>query len=65
MGIRFLNWKDSLEKEMAIHLEYSCQENSIDRGALWATVCEVPKSWTQLTSEHSLTHSLMQNILLI
>ena len=27
-------------------LQYSCLENSMDRGAWWATVHEVAKSWT-------------------
>ena len=26
-------------------LKYSCLENSMDRGALWAAVCGVAKSW--------------------
>ena len=30
-------------------LQYSCPENFMDRGALWATVHEVAKSWTQLS----------------
>ena len=29
-------------------LQYSCQENLMDRGALWATVHGVAKSQTQL-----------------
>ena len=29
-------------------LQYSCLENPMDRGALWATVHGVAKSWTQL-----------------
>ena len=29
-------------------LQYSGLENSMDRGALWATVHGVPKSWTRL-----------------
>ena len=29
-------------------LQYSCLENSIDRGAWWATVHGVAKSWTRL-----------------
>ena len=31
-----------------IPLQYSCPENSKDRGAWWATVHRVAKSWTQL-----------------
>ena len=30
------------------HLQYSCLENPIDRGAWWATVRKVTKSWTRL-----------------
>ena len=31
-------------------LQYSCLENSIDRGAWWATVHGVAKSWTRLSN---------------
>ena len=30
-------------------LQCSCFENSMDRGAWWATVHGVPKNWTQLS----------------
>ena len=30
-------------------LQYSCLENSMDRGAWWAIVHGVAKSWTQLS----------------
>ena len=30
-------------------LQYSCLENPMDRGAWWATVHRVTKSWTQLS----------------
>ena len=33
-------------------LQYSCLENSMDRGAWWATVHEVTKSWTRLSDYH-------------
>ena len=33
-------------------LQYSCLENSMDRRALQATVCEVTKSQTPLSHEH-------------
>jgi len=26
-------------------IRYSCLENSTDRGAWWATICRVAKSW--------------------
>ena len=32
-----LGWEDPLEKEMAYPLQYPCLENSMDRGAWWAT----------------------------
>ena len=31
-------------------LQYSCEENPMGRGAWWATVCRVAKSWTQLST---------------
>ena len=31
-------------------LQYSCLENPVDRGAWWATVQRVTKSWTQLNA---------------
>ena len=33
-------------------LQYSCQENPMDRGAWRATVHGVAKSWTQLRDRH-------------
>ena len=33
-------------------LQYSCLENSMDRGALWDSVHEVAKSWTRLSNQH-------------
>ena len=37
-------------------LQNSCLENSMDRGALWATVHGVTKSQTQLSNSHGHTH---------
>ena len=34
-------------------LQYSCLENSMDRGAKWAIVHRVAKSWTWLTHTHT------------
>ena len=39
-------------------LQYSCLENSMDRGACWATVHEVTKSWTWLSDFNWLHHWL-------
>ena len=44
--VQSLGQEDPLEKEMATHSSYSCLENSMDRGAWWATVHGVTKSWT-------------------
>ena len=35
--------------EKSNQLQYSCLENSMDRGAWWVTVCVAAKSWTQLS----------------
>ena len=37
-------------------LQYSCQENLMDRGVWWATVHGVTKSWT-LMHAHTHTHT--------
>ena len=36
--VQFLNWEDTLEKEMATYFQYSCLGNPMDIGARWATV---------------------------
>jgi len=33
-------------------LQYSCLENSMDRGTGWATIFGVAKSWTRLSNYH-------------
>ena len=38
----------SLGEENGYSLQFSYLENSMDRGALWAIVYRVTKSWTQL-----------------
>jgi len=44
--VRSLGREDPLQKEMAIHSSISCLENSMNRGASWATVHRVAKSQT-------------------
>ena len=34
-------------------LQYSCLENSMDRGAWWATVHGITESWTRLSTNIS------------
>ena len=43
--VQSLGWEDPLEKGMN-SFQYSCQENSMDRGAWWATVHGVTESDT-------------------
>ena len=43
-------------------LQYSCLENSMDREAWWATVYEVAKSQTQL-STHACTHGYHRGLI--
>ena len=48
--VQSLGWEDPLEEEMATHSSILAMENSTDRGAWWATVHGVTKSWTRLNS---------------
>ena len=41
-----LGWEDPLEEGMATHSSILALENPMDRGAWWATVHGVAKSWT-------------------
>ena len=38
-------------------LQYSCLEDPMDRGAWWATVYGVAKSWTRLSDTHTHTNT--------
>ena len=40
-------------------LQYSCLENPMDRGAWWATVHGVTKSWTQLKRQSTVAHNYL------
>ena len=42
--------------------QYSCLENSLDRGTWWATVHEVSQSLTQLNGWHTQTHHFSHQI---
>ena len=37
-------------------LQYSCLENSMDRGTWWSTVYRVTQRWTRLMTGHARTH---------
>ena len=47
--VQSLGQEDSLQKEMATRSSNSCLENLLDRGAWWATVHGIEKSWTWLS----------------
>ena len=49
--IRFLGWEDPLEKEMVTHSSILAWKIPMNRGAWWATVPGVTKSWTWLSNK--------------
>ena len=50
-GDRFSPWVGKIPGDgNGYPFQYSCLENSWDRGAWWATVHGVTKSWTQLSN---------------
>ena len=55
MWVGSLGQKDPLEEEVATHYN-SCLGNPMERGAWWATVHRVTKSWMRL-SECTCTHT--------
>ena len=46
--VQSLGWEDPLEKGMATHSNILAWRIPMDRGAWWATVHGVKKSWTRL-----------------
>ena len=48
-GVRSLGWENPLEEEMATHFSILSWRIPMDRGAWWATVHGVTKSWTRLS----------------
>ena len=46
--VQSLGWEDPLEEEMATHFCFLAWEIHMDRGAWWAKVHGVAKSWIQL-----------------
>ena len=45
--VGFLGWEDPLEEGIATHSSILAWRIHMDRGAWWATVSGVTKSWTQ------------------
>ena len=50
--VRSLGWEDPLKEGMAAHSSILAWRIPMDRGAWWATVHEVAKSWTRLSDFH-------------
>ena len=46
--VQSLGWEDPLEEVKGNPLKYPCLENSLDKGAWWATVQKGLQSWTRL-----------------
>ena len=44
--VQSLGWEDSLEKSMATHCSILAWRIPMERGAWWATVHGIAKSWT-------------------
>ena len=44
--VQFLGWEDSLEEGVATHSSILAWRIPVDRGAWWAIVYKVTKSWT-------------------
>ena len=49
-SVRSLAWEDPLEEGMATHSSILAWRILMDKGAWWATVHGVTKSWTQLSN---------------
>ena len=55
----------TLRKRNGNPLQYACLENSMDRGAWWATVHGVAKSWAWLSSPTHIQHLLFVDFLMM
>ena len=60
-----LGWEDPLEKGDGYPLQYSCLENTMDRGARWATVLWVSQVGHDWATKHIYTETKHKCILLV
>ena len=58
MQVRSLSWEDPLETCSGNPLQYSCLENTMDRGAWRTTVHGVAKSQTRLSDSIAATTTI-------
>ena len=59
--VPFLGWADSPGEGNGNPLQYSCLENSMDRGAWWAIVHRVAKSQTQWRRLSTHAHTVISS----
>ena len=57
--VRSLGQEDPLEEGMATDSSILAWRSPMDRGAWWATVHKVAKSWTQLSATNTFTFHLL------
>ena len=66
MRLQSLGREDPVEKEMATHCSILALENPMDRGAWWATVPGIAKSWKDMTVHaHALFNTLQNDLILV
>ena len=58
-------WRRSPGEGNGNPLQYSCLENPMDRGAWWATVHGITKSWTQWSNLTLFQQMKKENIIMI
>ena len=54
--VQSLGWEDLLEEGMATHSSILAWRVPMDRGAWWATVHNIAKSWTRLKQLRTHSH---------
>ena len=61
--VLFLGWEDLLEEGMGIHSSILAWRIPVDRGAWWAAVQRVAKSWTRLKRLSSRIKKVLGSVL--